>query len=131
MHSDPAQDRAMRSAIRRQGLNRQTARQAARPWAKLLDALLELTGGHGELVSHTERPWASATFAGSRHTVTLNFDGLEAITAAEQFIAVLPDHEFEIRGQLVADATITEANLAMLPQPKFAVVAELLLLEEA
>ncbi len=126
MHNDPAQTRAMRGTIRRQG----TARRIARPWARLLDALLGLTGGHGELVSHTERPWASATFAGSRHTVTLTFAGLEAIAAAEQFIAVLPDHEFEIRGQLVADATITEASLSMLPQPKFAVVAELLLLEE-
>ena len=126
MHNDPAQTRAMRGTIRRQG----TARHIARPWARLLDALLGLTGGHGELVSHTERPWASATFAGSRHTVTLTFAGLEAIAAAEQFIAVLPDHEFEIRGQLVADATITEASLSMLPQPKFVVVAELLLLEE-
>ncbi len=127
MHSDPGQSRAMRNTIRRQG----TSRQIARPWAKLLDALLALTGGHGELVSHTERPWASATFSGSRHTVTLNFDGLEAIAAAEQFIAVLPDHEFDIRGQLVADATISEASLSMLPEPKFVVVADLLLLEES
>ncbi len=127
MHSDPGQCRAMRNTIRRQG----TSCQTARPWAKLLDALVALTGGHGELISHTERPWASATFSGSRHTVTLDFDGLEAIAAAEQFIAVLPDHEFDIRGQLVADATISEASLSMLPEPKFVVVADLLLLEES
>ena len=127
MHSDPGLTRAMRNTIRRQG----ASRHIARPWAKLLDALLALTGGHGELVSHTERPWASATFSGSRHTVTLNFDGLEAIAAAEQFIEAVPEHEFTIPGQLVADVAVNEASLAMLPEPKFTIRLELLLLEDA
>jgi hypothetical protein len=98
-----------------------------RPANRLIDALIVLSGSHAELLSHSERPWASATFSGSRHQVTLTFTGLEAVAAAEQFIEAVPEHEFEIPGQLVADAAVIEASLAMLPEPKFTVVLELLL----
>ena len=104
---------------------------ARRPWARLLDALLTLAGGHAELVSHAETPWASATFSGSRHRVRLCFTGNEAVAAAEHFIEAIPDHEFTLPGQLVADAAVIEASLEMLPVPVFAVEIELLLLADA
>ena len=63
--------------------------------------------------------------------MTLSFTGLEAVAAAEQFIEAVPEHELEFPGQLVADAAVIEASLAMLPEPKFTVVLELLLLEDA
>jgi len=81
-------------------------------------------------MAHSETAWASVTFAGTRHRVELAFEGAEAIEAGECFIALLPDHEFAIPGQLVADATVVEVDHRLAPEPKLMVVAELLLLEE-
>ncbi|WP_240310880.1 hypothetical protein [Altererythrobacter sp. ZODW24] len=97
---------------------------------KLRAALLDLAGGHGTVERHAERSWASITFAGTRHTVDLAFEGDDAIAAAERLIAELPDHEFAIPGQLVADAIMISIDHAMLPNPRLDVTVELLLLEE-
>ncbi|WEK47587.1 MAG: hypothetical protein P0Y56_04650 [Candidatus Andeanibacterium colombiense] len=82
------------------------------------------------IASHRETAWASITFAGARHRLELLFDGVEAVAAGENFIAALPDHEFDIRGQLVADAAVIEADHRLLPKPRLAVAVELLLLED-
>ncbi len=97
----------------------------------LLNALLELAGGKAELLRHAERAWASVTFTGTRHEVTLAFAGAEAVAAGEAFIAALPDHEFAIPRQLVADATVLSVEHTHLPEPRLAVEAQLLLLEDA
>ena len=101
------------------------------PWLPLLSALLGLAGGRGELIRHAERSWASVTFSGTRHTVVLAFAGIEAVAAGEQFIDALPDHEFAIPRQLVADAAVVRVDHTALPQPRLEVEVELLLLEEA
>lgn len=106
-------------------------RPARTPWTQLLNAVLRLAGHQAALVSHGERPWASATFAGSRHSVVLTFSGAGAQAAGEAFIAALPEHEFTLPGQLVADATVVAVDHAMLPAPVLTVEAELLLLEDA
>lgn len=108
------------------------ARRAPRrqPWLALVTAVMRLAGHRAELIRHGETPWASITFSGSRHKVTLAFRGLEAVATGEVFIAALPEHEFEIPGQLVADATIVSAMHELLPEPCLIVEAELLLLEE-
>ncbi|MFM6930993.1 MAG: hypothetical protein ACKOUT_01970 [Novosphingobium sp.] len=125
MQIDSHAARAMEATAR-------TARgkQGRGPWARLLDSLLALAGGQAELLSHAERPWASATFSGTRHTAALSFTGGEAVEAAEHLIAALPDHEFHIPGQLVADAAVVEARLDMLPVPTFVIEVELLLLDD-
>jgi hypothetical protein len=120
---DLAADRAMLSALRR------GARRT--PWMPLVSALLELAGGKAELLRHSERGWASVTFTGSRHDVTLSFAGIEAVAAGEKFIAALPDHEFAIPRQLVADAAVLSVEHTMLPEPRLVVEAQLLLLEDA
>ncbi len=107
-----------------------TRRSASAPWQRLLKALMDLCEGQAQLLSHAERPWASVTFAGTRHTVTLRFDGAEAVGEAEQFITNLPEHEFTLPGQLVADAAIVAVDQQCLPQPQITVQAELLLLDE-
>lgn len=99
-------------------------------WLELSWALLELAGGEAELLHRSERAWASATFCGSRHRVLLRFDGAEAIEAGEAFMTALPDHEFAIPGQLVADAAVVAVEQEFVPKPKLTVEAELLLLEE-
>jgi hypothetical protein len=123
VHTDLLQDQSALSAARR------AARRT--PWMPLLSALLELGGGKGELVRHSERNWASVTFAGTRHSVVIAFTGAEAVTAGEAFIDALPDHEFTIPRQLVADAAVVAVEHTTLPEQRLEVTAELLLLEDA
>ncbi|NOU03259.1 MAG: hypothetical protein HOO94_06390 [Novosphingobium sp.] len=108
------------------------ARRLARrtPWMPLLSALLELAQGRGELLRHSERAWASVTFTGTRHSVALAFTGAEAVAAGELFIDALPDHEFAIPRQLVADAAVVRVDHTALPEPRLEVEVELLLLDE-
>lgn len=123
MHIDLNQDQAMLSAARR------SARRH-RAWMPLLSALLSLGEGEGELIRHCERAWASVTFSGARHTVVLEFLGEAAVTAGERLIDALPDHEFQIPRQLVADAAVVRVEHSALPQPRLEVEVELLLLDE-
>lgn len=134
MRIDPTGDRSMLAALDR-------PRSAApipvrrppvrRPWLQLLAAVTELAGPHAELIRHTERGWASITFSGTRHLMLLAFPGAEAIEAGERFIAALPEHEFTIPRQLVADAAVIAADHTTLPESKLVVEIELLLLEDA
>lgn len=105
------------------------ARRARSPWAKLLTALLDQTEGQGELVQHTERAWSSATFSGARHTVTIAFNGLDAIAAGETFVEAIPLFEFSAAGHLAVDAQVTAVAQQALPEPRLTVTAEFLLLE--
>jgi hypothetical protein len=102
-----------------------------RPWRVLLSSVNRLAGGQAELLRHEERPWASVTFAGTRHTLALAFTWADAMAAGEAFIAALPEHEFAIPRQLVADATVSAVRHDMLPVPKLTIECELLLLEDA
>ena len=122
MHIDHSAARSMQDTIR--------TSHAARPWLQLLSSLLTLGQGKAELLRHSERAWASATFSGTRHTVVLAFTGTEAVLAGEHFIACLPEHEFAIPRQLVADAAIVRVEHCALPALKLTVEAELLLLDE-
>lgn len=94
-------------------------------------SVLALAGHQPALIQHTETPWASITFSGNRHTITLRFEGTEAISSGEQLIAALPDHEFVIPGKLVADAIVTSADHRCLPHESLEVTLEILLLDDA
>jgi len=107
----------------------ESARRARRPWAHLLNAVLELAGPHAELVSHAERPWASVTFNGSRHTVTLVFNGVAGVVAGEAFAGVVTEHEFAIPRQIVADAQVTGMLRETRPA-RLTVETDLLLVED-
>lgn len=98
---------------------------------RLREALIALAEGRATILRHKEKAWASVTFEGSRHTIELRFDGVAATEAGERFIAALPDHEFAILGQLVADATVTRVDHTLLPHPRMTVECELLLLVDA
>ena len=93
-------------------------------------ALMALTGGAGTLITHEEKAWASITFTGTRHEVVLEFCGADAVVGGEELIERLPDHEFRIPGQLVADATITQVDHRFGAMERLEVTAVLLLLEE-
>ena len=100
------------------------------PVNQLLAALYALGGGHGALLRHEQRTWASITFAGSRHTLAFRFAGEAGVAAGDTFIAALPEHEFAIPKCLVADATVTTVHHALLPEPSLEVECEVLLLDE-
>lgn len=107
--------------------------RAGRPrgaWLRLLSEVLDLAGPRAEVLHHREQPWLSATFTGTRHAIALAFSGSEAIADAEAYIAALPEHEFTIPRQLVADATVVAVDHAHAPMPRMTVEAELLLLDE-
>ena len=96
---------------------------------RLRDALRSLAGGHATILSYRETNWASITFAGARHRIELAFEGCDAVVAGETFVAELPDHEFAIPGQLVADAVVIAADHRLDP-PRLVVTCEVLLLED-
>ena len=95
----------------------------------LREALLELAQHRATILGHHWKSWASVTFAGARHRLELLFEGEEAIASGELFTAFLPEHEFDIPGELVADAAITEVDHRLQPQ-RMQVTCELLLLDE-
>ena len=97
---------------------------------RLREELQSLAGGHALFLTHSEKSWASVTFAGARHRLDLSFEGVEAIEAAEAFIAFLPEHEFAIPKQLVADAAVTSVDHRIGADPRMTVQIELLLLDE-
>ena len=93
-------------------------------------ALGKLAAGRAVIVSHEEKAWASITFSGSRHEVVLQFVGIDAVVAGEDLIEQLPDHEFAIPGQLVADAAVSAVDHLFGPEERLTVTCVLLLLEE-
>ena len=96
---------------------------------RLREALLALAGGHAQIAAHREKSWASITFAGARHTVELAFAGAEEVAAGEAFIADLPEHQFAIPRQLVAEATVVAVD-HLLDPPRMTVTCEVLMLDE-
>lgn len=100
------------------------------PSGRLREAMLVLTEHHGQIVAHNEKAWASITFAGMRHSFGLLLAGEEAVAAGERYIATLPWHEFALPGQLVAHASVVEVDHRIVPNPRFVVRCEILLLED-
>jgi hypothetical protein len=68
----------------------------------LTNALLKLATP-AEIPESRERPWASVTFTGARHWFALSVGPARA----EGIAAMLPDHEFDLPGHLVADIAVT------------------------
>ena len=112
-------------------------RRLATPMAQLLSGdirtvrvSITLAERRATILSHREKSWASITFAGTRHTLELEFVSAEAVAAGERFIVFLPEHEFGLPGQLVADAAVVSVDHRLLPEPRMAVGIELLLLDK-
>lgn len=78
-----------------------------KPICGLSKALLALLPG-SEIESRKQTPWHSATFSGERITIILNLAGDERTASARAFAKALPDAEFELRRQLVADIMVSD-----------------------
>ena len=132
MRIDPAADRALIAAFA-PGEAPRPRRHVTRPRSpsiQLLDAVMRLAGPQADLLRHAERPWASATFQGTRHTIAMRFTGPEGLVAGEAFVDALPEHEFTISRQIVADAAVSEVEQVMLPHPHMMVEVDVLMLED-
>jgi len=55
------------------------------------------------VVRHESTPWASVTFAGARHRLTIE---ARATPEFEGWLAALSEKEFALRGHLVADLAV-------------------------
>lgn len=53
--------------------------------------------------SLASRPWASITFSGERHRLSLCLPGPGAQAAVDAFLDGLEDREFALRGHILAD----------------------------
>lgn len=79
---------------------------------------------------HSETPWISMTFAGSRHTIDMQFLGEEEITAGEALIATLPGSEGRMAGQLMVSASILWTERRFLTQPSLTARIEIMALND-
>jgi hypothetical protein len=57
-----------------------------------------------------ERPWASITFDGTRHSFAVDWEGKAKPDGMHNLARALPDHEFAIPGYFVADILVTEQS---------------------
>lgn len=78
---------------------------------RLMTALLDRAGEDSEVMDSGITAWASATFIGARHQVTLALRGEDASARAEALIATLPEAEFTIAGHIVADLSVDRMDL--------------------
>ncbi len=75
----------------------------------LIDAIGRLLGPACELRRAYEREWASATFHGARHLLDYACPAVPDAALA-RVLASLPDHDFGLRGEIVADCTVASGN---------------------
>ena len=73
----------------------------------LRDACATL-GTAAEVAEIVSRPWASITFSGERHRLTLRLGGERAPNTANAFLDGLAEREFELRGHILADIALVE-----------------------
>lgn len=90
---------------------------------------MQIADNKAQLLAHREESWASVTFSGTRHSVKLRFEGIEAAIIGEAMIEELPEHEFTIAGQLVADCAVSSIERTVNPLA-LTIEVDLLLLEE-
>lgn len=96
------------------------------PACGLSKALLALLPA-AEIASRKQTPWHSATFSGERVIIVLKLAGDDQAARAKDFAKALPDTEFNLRRQLVADILVSE----MVPfEDDVLLTVEALLLDE-
>ena len=100
------------------------------PDADIPAALMALSGGHGRLLWHKSRPWASAAFSGSRDEIALEYFGAEASDAGEAMLMTVHDAEFVLFGRTVADVELRYHTRLYRPTKRSVAILELLLVKD-
>lgn len=94
------------------------------------EALMRLAGGHGRLLWHKSKRWASASLEGTRDEVAIEYFGYEASVAGEWLIVELDEADFALPGRVVADTKIGYHTRLHRPQNRTIVVLELLIVKD-
>lgn len=76
------------------------------PHMRLLRGLQEIAGVHGRITESSSRPWASATFIGAQHAMTMRIGGPDALDRAARLAGALPDAEIRLAGHILADLVV-------------------------
>jgi hypothetical protein len=100
------------------------------PNADVADALMRLADGHGRLLWHHSKPWASANFTGTRDELCFEYLGAEAMAAGTALVDQMRELEFRLPGRIVADAVLGFNRRLNKPMPRFVAVIELLIVED-
>jgi hypothetical protein len=73
---------------------------------RLIASLIGLAGEDCTVPDSGLTPWASATFIGARHAITLLLEGEDSGVRAQALAAILPESDFAIPGHIVADLSV-------------------------
>jgi len=92
----------------------------------LLQALRTLIPTADISVPH-ERPWHSLTFCGAQIGLCVSVIDVKMLGDGEELSKKLSDHEFVLRGQIVADIMVTRAAMA---EGRQCLIIEALLLDD-
>ncbi len=84
------------------------------PGSSLANQIEALVGDRAIVTLQRERLWASITFAGTRHSLSVEWAGVADLAAVENLANALPVHEFAIPGYFIADILVTEQSAARL-----------------
>lgn len=79
---------------------------AAEALARSLRGQFAGFAGAVEIDEIASRRWASITFTGARHRLSLRLAGAGARAAADAFLDGLGDREFDLKGHVVADIAL-------------------------
>lgn len=73
---------------------------------RLLKQLSDVLGPDAQPGPCREREWASATFSGARHSMDFRLPLAQRDAPLPAMLAALPEHEFTLPGEIVADCTL-------------------------
>ncbi|AUW59247.1 hypothetical protein C1T17_15285 [Sphingobium sp. SCG-1] len=79
---------------------------------RLLRGLSDLIGPDADLRCTSSMPWASGLYDGTRHLIEIDVVGEDAAERADRMARMLPDTEFLLIGNIVADLTV-DSNVAL------------------
>lgn len=80
---------------------------AATLLVRILEAAARRAGCPARIIDSDWRRWASATFSGARHVVTL---AATASPALDAWLATLAEAELPVKGHLLADLAVAECR---------------------
>lgn len=82
------------------------------PGSLIAGQIEALAGDQARVTIKRERPWASITFTGTRHSFAVNWPEAPSPDERDNIAKAIPEHEFAIPGYFVADMLVTDRSEA-------------------
>ena len=80
------------------------------PASSIADQIRALAGGRVRVTLERERPWASITFTGTRHSFVVERTDATTPDDMKNLARALPEHEFAMRAYFLADILVTNQS---------------------